>query len=130
MKCVHAVKGMSFHAFHGVLEVERELGQVFLVDAAVEFEAALDDNASKTEPLIRDADVYEIARNLMMETKFRSISLLAGKIAHDLMTEYPKADRATVSIRRKQLFIPGNVDLGLAEASISQADCKAKAGKK
>ena len=29
MKCIHTVKGMSFHAFHGVLEVERELGQVY-----------------------------------------------------------------------------------------------------
>jgi dihydroneopterin aldolase len=57
-----------------------------------------------------------------METKYRSIISLAAKIAHDVMTEYAKAASATVSVTRKQLFIPGSVDNSVAEVSYSRAD--------
>jgi dihydroneopterin aldolase len=58
----------------------------------------------------------------MMETKYRSITTLAGKIAHDLMAEYPNTTKTTVSITRKQLFIPGNVNDGVAEVSYTRED--------
>jgi dihydroneopterin aldolase len=122
MKCKHAVKGMSFHAFHGVLEVERELGQVFLVDVTVEFDGDPSDVDSRSEPFVRDADIYEISRNVIMETKYRSIVSLAAKIARDVMTEYAKAAGATVSVTRKQLFIPGSVESSVTEVSYSRAD--------
>jgi dihydroneopterin aldolase len=126
MKGIHYVKGMSFHAFHGVLEVERELGQVFLVDATVEFVISPEDESPKAEPVVRDADVYEIARNVMTETKYRSITSLAGKIAHDLIAEYGNATYATVAIMRKQLFIPGNVDYSVSEVSYTREDFDSK----
>ena len=122
MKCKHAVKGMSFHAFHGVLEVERELGQIFSVDVIVEFDDDPSDVDPDTEPFVRDADVYEICRNVVMETKYRSIISLAAKIAHDVMAEYAMAANTTVSVTRKQLFIPGSVENSVAEVSYSSAD--------
>jgi dihydroneopterin aldolase len=122
MKGIHAVMGMSFHAFHGVLEVERELGQVFSVDAIVEFEMAPGDDSPKAEPMIKDADVYEITRNVILETKYKSITGLAGKIAHDLIAEYSKASNVTVSIKRKQIFTSGNVDYAVAEVSCGRGD--------
>lgn len=125
MKGVHAVRGMSFHAFHGVLEVERELGQVFLVDVAVEFDMDLEEDSPKADPLVRDADVYEITRNIMMETKYRSITSLAGKIARDLLGSCKKAAKATVWITRRQIFIAGNVDSCVTEVSYTRDDLEA-----
>ena len=122
MKCKHVVKGMSFHAFHGILEVERELGQIFSVDVTIEFDGDPSDINPDSEPFVRDADVFEISRNVVMETKYRSIISLAAKIARDVMTEYAKAASATVSVTRKQLFIPGSVDNSSAEVSYSRAD--------
>jgi dihydroneopterin aldolase len=115
---------MSFHAFHGVLEVERELGQIFSGDVTVEFDGDPSDVNPNAEPFVRDADVFEISRNVVMETKYRSIISLAAKIAHDVMAEYVKAASATVSVTRKQLFIPGSVDSSVAEVSCSRADLK------
>jgi len=122
MKGVHIVKGMNFHAFHGVMEVERELGQVFFVDVTVEFELDPDGISSKDEPFIRDADVFEITRNVMMETRFRSISSLAGTIARNILDEYKKALCVKVCINRKQLFIPGNVDSSITEVTCIRSD--------
>jgi dihydroneopterin aldolase len=113
---------MSFHAFHGILEVERELGQIFSVDVTVEFDGDSSDVNPNAEPFVRDADIFEISRNVVMETKYRSIISLAAKIAHDVMTEYARAASATVSVKRKQLFIPGSVENSVAEVSYSRAD--------
>jgi dihydroneopterin aldolase len=130
MKCKHAVNGMSFHAFHGVLEVERELGQIFSVDVTVEFDCDPPDANPKDEPFVRDADIYEISRNVVMETKYRSTLNLAAKIAHDVMAEYADAASATVSVTRKQLFIPGSVDNSVAEVSYNRADLSQAATKR
>jgi dihydroneopterin aldolase len=122
MKCKYAVKGMSFHAFHGILEVERELGQILSVDVTVEFDDDHSNVNPKAEPFVRDADIFEISRNVVMETKYKSIVSLASKIAHDVMAEYASAESATVSITRKQLFIPGSVDSNVAEVTYNRAD--------
>ncbi|MDR2780730.1 MAG: dihydroneopterin aldolase [Synergistaceae bacterium] len=127
MKGIHAVMGMNFHAFHGVLEVERELGQVFSVDAIVEFDMTPGDDSPRTEPAVKDADVYETTRNVMMETKYRSIVSLAGKIARNLLAECSKASNVTISIKRKQLFVSGSVDYAVAEVSCGRKDFEADA---
>ena len=130
MKVVHTVKGMSFHAFHGVSEVERELGQVYFADAAIEFEQEAAAISQKTEPMIRDADVFEITRTIMMENKFRSIADLAGTIARTLMDKYDKTLSTTICITRRQLFIPGNVDSSVTEVKYSRSDIAAGKTKK
>ncbi|MDR1651018.1 MAG: dihydroneopterin aldolase [Synergistaceae bacterium] len=122
MKSRHAVRGMSFHAFHGVQEVERELGQVFSVDVVVEFDVNPGDDVPNAEPLIRDAAVYEITRNVMTETKYRSLTSLAEKIARDIFASFAKITGASVSIRKKQLFIPGNVDSTQVDVECSRED--------
>jgi dihydroneopterin aldolase len=129
MKSRYAVNGMSFHAFHGVLEVERELGQVFSVDATLDFDMAPGEDGPRTEPLVKDADVYEITRNVITETKYRSTSILAGRIAHNLLDNFTKVNNVTVAITRRQIFIPGNVDNVRSEVSYSREDfVKGKAG--
>jgi len=128
MKCIHTVKGMSFHAFHGILEVERELGQVYFVDVTLEFELDPVDISQKDEPLTRDAGVFEITRNVIMETKFRSISSLAVTIARSLLEKIDKSLSVTIRINRKQLFIPGNVDSSIVEITYARSDLEA--GKK
>ena len=127
MKGVQTVKGMSFHAFHGISEVDRELGQVYVVDAAVEFGLDPATISQKDNPLIRDSDVYEVTRGVMMDTKFKSILSLAGTIARDLLEKYEEALSATVSVNRRQLFIPGNVESSVTEAKYSRADLNASA---
>ena len=130
MKGVHTVKGMNFHAFHGVSEVERELGQVYFVDAAIEFELDSTAISQKDEPPIRDAGVFEITRNIMMENKFRSIADLAGTIARILLDKYDRALSTTICITRRHLFIPGNVDSSVTEIKYSRSDIAAGKTKK
>ena len=122
MQGKYTVKGMGFHAFHGSLEVERELGTIYLVDVTFGVELTPNDDSSKVISGIQGADVYEVVKGLMMGSKFKSIMSLALHIARELLRNFSSAQEATVKITSKQLFIPGNVDSVVAEASATRAD--------
>ena len=96
------------------------------MDAALEFEYDGIAVTQKEEPHIRDAGVYDVTRNVIMETRFRSISSLAIMIARNMMEKFDKALGVVISIKRKQLFIPGNVDSSEIEISYSRADFEAE----
>ena len=66
----YTVKGMNFHAFHGFLEVERELGQVFCVDVTLTLPLKKEDASPSAMHKIRKADVYEVTKGVVMETKY------------------------------------------------------------
>jgi dihydroneopterin aldolase len=89
---------------------------------SVEFDVAPKDESPQAEPVIRDADIFEIARNVITETKYRSITNLAGKIARDMMSKYQKLAKAEVAVTRKQLFIPGFIDCSIEKVLLCRED--------
>lgn len=122
MRGTYSVKGMSFHAFHGVMEVERELGQVFSVDVVLGIEMKPENSGSGFEPSIRGGDIYELTKNVMMGTKFKSHLSLALKIAHVLIEHYDNVTDASVLIERRHLFIAGDVRSIEAEVTCTRED--------
>src|SRR3712207_9058259 len=56
-----AVRGLTAHAFHGVYETERRLGQTFRVDAVLELDTA---PAAAGDDLERTVNYAELARAL------------------------------------------------------------------
>ena len=56
-----AVRGLTAHAFHGVYEAERRLGQTFRVDAVLELDTA---PAAAGDDLERTVNYAELARAL------------------------------------------------------------------
>ena len=122
MQGKYTVKGMGFHAFHGSLEVERELGTVYHVDVTMSMELSPDDDAQKAQGKIHGADVYEIVKGQMMGTKFHSTMGLALHMSRELLRKFTFATEAAVRITSKQLFIPGNVESVIAEANATRAD--------
>ncbi len=116
------VKGMNFHAFHGSLEVERELGQVFSINVSLGFAVDAGDIAPSTEAPIRGADVYDETKSVVMGSRFHSHVSLALAIAKAMFERFKAAETATVTIGRKQLFIAGTVDEVTAEVTCERKD--------
>jgi FolB domain len=127
MRGKYSVKGMKFHAFHGALEVERELGQVFSVDVDLGIDLGAAEASEGAEPLVRGGDVYEVTKGVVMGSRFKSHVNLAMRIAGELLRRFESAADATVVVGRRQLFIPGEVDMILAEVHCTRDDLKAKA---
>lgn len=118
----YTVKGMNFHAFHGFLEVERELGQVFCVDVTLTLPLKKEDASPSAMHKIRGADVYEVTKGVVMGTKYTSHLSLAMAIAKAALERFDVAIEATVVVARTQLFIAGNVDKILAEVTCGRND--------
>jgi dihydroneopterin aldolase len=126
MRGIYSVKGMSFHAFHGHLEVERELGQVFLVDVILGFDLTPDSESPAAESNLRGGEIYELTKNVIMGTKFRSHASLALRLAHEMLSSHKDVTDARVVIERRHLFIPGDVRSIEAEVFCTREDFEKK----
>jgi dihydroneopterin aldolase len=108
------------------MEVERELGQVFSVDAALEFELTNGDLAPTADSVVKGTDVYDITKNIMMGTKFRSHTSLALAISKELFSHLKQVSAIEVTVGRRQLFISGDVKEILAVVASKREDFEQK----
>ncbi|ACZ19026.1 dihydroneopterin aldolase [Thermanaerovibrio acidaminovorans DSM 6589] len=116
------IKGIHFHAFHGALEVERELGQVLEIELSISYDVDPSSLDKDKMPPIMDASVYDIVQKVVMTTKFKAMEGLALEIARRIMLTYSVAELVSVVIRRRQLFIPGDVQSAEVEITVDRED--------
>ncbi len=109
------LEGMRFHAFHGSMEVERELGQILEISLSFTYELGtgeLEDNRK----VVSYAQVFSFVENVVMRNKFEAMELLAFEIAKKLLCTITSGQVAEVAISRGQLYVPGV--LGSSEVSV------------
>lgn len=104
------LEGAHFHAFHGEMEVERELGQVFNVNVKLTYEAEPSNMGQEKVTAASYADLYEKTKRVIMGTRFMSVEALAYRIGCDVLKITATSKQAIVEIKRQQLFIPGHMD--------------------
>ncbi len=117
-----SVKGMLFYGFHGTMEVERELGQKFLVD--VELYMDLEKATEKDDPAlsVSPQKIYEIAGKFVTTHKYYLTETLAVKIAKEFLERFDFVEEALVRVRRPQLLVSGIVDYAEAEVSLRREE--------
>jgi 7,8-dihydroneopterin aldolase/epimerase/oxygenase len=98
------IRGLEAFGHHGVLDAERELGQRFVVDLAVEL---ADPASTRTDGLVDTVDYASLAdavRALVSGPPVALLERLAGMIA-DLVLEDPRARAVTVTVRKPHVAI-------------------------
>lgn len=101
-----ALEGLTFHAFHGVYSHERDTGNNFEVDIAVETDfsqAAIHDELSGTVD-------YEILYRIVKEEMARPshlIETVAEKIVNDVLKELPAVIQVELTIAKLHPPIDG-----------------------
>jgi len=83
-----ALQGLEFHAFHGVYPHERESGNWFEVDIAVETDFSL---AAATDELVGTVN-YETLFKIVkdeMEQPSKLLETVAEKVAVDVLESFP-----------------------------------------
>ena len=96
-----AIHGLSAHAFHGVYEAERRLGQTFRVDAALELDTA---PAAADDDLERTVNYAELARALHSVLTGEPVDLLetlAQRLA-DVCLEDPLVDAVEITVHKPE----------------------------
>ncbi len=104
--CTLKLEGMRFHAFHGSLEVERELGQVLEVSLCVSYDVPLAD-LGKPDSVYAYAEIYETVQKVVMGTKYETMEGLTFAIAKKLLDDYAETEMVEASVKRGQLYVPG-----------------------
>jgi len=109
------LEGMRFHAFHGTMEVERELGQVLEISLHFTYELGVQE-IQDSRKIVSYAQVFSLVENVVMSNKFEAMEALAFEIARKLLTTISSGQVAEVGVRRGQLYVPGV--LGSSEINV------------
>lgn len=100
MKSTIELNGMKFHAYHGVLKAEREIGNDFLVDFSCVYDIS---KAIKTDDLkdtIDYAAVYDIISHEMQQPS-QLLEHVAGRIANALQIAFPSMHHFTIKVTKQ-----------------------------
>jgi len=118
------LKEMNFHAYHGVMEQERKVGNTYTVDLKIYFdfrEAMRTDNIKDT---INYASVYEIVKQ-EMAIPSQLIEHVAGRILQRLRDDFPSIQLIEIRLAKKNPPFGGDireVAVGITDYSI-RGDC-------
>ena len=95
--------GLELHGYHGANPEEREHGQRFLFDVALEVgDAGLSD---RIEDAIDYRDVAAVVRKVSDGTKFHLLEALASAVVDALLERFP-VEWARVRVRKPDVALP------------------------
>jgi dihydroneopterin aldolase len=97
---VFRIDGLALHAYHGVHEAERTLGQHFLLDIVATADVA---DALRTDRIIDSvnyAELIKAAADAFTDRKFNLIEAAANAVADNLLGRFPKIGAVTVTVHK------------------------------
>lgn len=93
------LKNVRFHAFHGVLEQERGVGNDYLVNLVLDYDFSLAMQTDELDGTINYAEVYELLKQ-EMNIPSRLLEHLAGRIGKKLFAVFPALTKVQLSITK------------------------------
>lgn len=90
--------GLEFFAHHGVLESEKQLGQIFSIDCILTFDTSLCEDA--LERTVNYASVSEDIVHFATTHCFDLLETLVNHLAKMLLVKYPLIDTLTLTVHK------------------------------
>ncbi len=116
------ILGAQVYAHHGVGAAEQELGGRYSFDLEMETDitqGAMSDNLSDTIDYVA---VYEIAHDVIVNTKRRLLESIVSQVADAVLTSFPQALSVTIRLRKLRAPINGVLDAVEIEHRVSRDD--------
>ncbi len=82
------LNNMLFHAYHGVWDEEREVGQRFQVDVEIYRDLSISGKTDKLKDTVDLYKVYETVERVVTGRKFKLVEALAETIADELLQHF------------------------------------------
>jgi len=106
MKGTISLKGMSFHAFHGVHAFEKAQGNTFSIDLTFEVDIEKPVKSDNLEDTLDYEAVYrEVAE--VMQTPVNLLEHLAYKISNRLLARFGMAESVEITVSKKNPPLEG-----------------------
>lgn len=102
------LEGMSFYGYHGAIEAENELGQIFIVDLELYLDLSEAGETDDLENTVHYGKVFEVVKEIMEGKPVKLIEHLAERIAKELFSHYNRVLETKVKITKNNPPIPGH----------------------
>lgn len=94
------IRGLSLHAYHGVMAHEAKVGQSFAIDLDLEIDLSAAARSDKVADTVSYDKVVECASDAFNAQRFRLIEAAAGTIADAVLTAFPRVRSIAVTIHK------------------------------
>ncbi|MCP4583022.1 MAG: dihydroneopterin aldolase [candidate division Zixibacteria bacterium] len=100
---------MSFFAYHGVSEAEKEIGGRYEVDCEYDIDTAKAARTDSLEDTTDYTEIYAMIENIITNNKFNLMEALANKLADSLIKSF-NIERLKLKVRKMKPPIKGNTE--------------------
>jgi len=94
------IKGLSLHAYHGVMAYEAKVGQTFTIDMTLEIDLSAAAHSDKVMDTVSYDKVVECASDVFCAQRYRLIEAAAGVVADAVLAQFPRVNSMEVTIHK------------------------------
>jgi 7,8-dihydroneopterin aldolase/epimerase/oxygenase len=103
------LENMEFHAFHGCLEFEQQLGNTFIVSVAMELDTIHPGQTDELEHTLNYQLVYDVIKG-QMEMPSKLIEHVGQRILDSLFIDFPQIHSLNVKLSKLNPPLGGKVE--------------------
>jgi dihydroneopterin aldolase len=111
------LNNITFYAYHGVRDEEKQLGQQFEVDVEIKSNLSKAIESDDLKNTLDYREIYHSIKKIVMEKKYHLIETLAGKIADEILKNL-RVEEVLVRVRKPKAPVDGI--LGSVEVEITR----------
>jgi dihydroneopterin aldolase len=104
------IRGLSLHAYHGVMPYEGKVGQTFTIDLEIEIDLSVAARSDKVADTVSYDKVVECASRTFCAQKFRLIEAAAGSVAEAVLAQFQRVRSVAVTIHKPHAPIAATFD--------------------
>ena len=94
------IRGLTLHAYHGVMAHEAQVGQTFSIDIDLDIDLSEAAHTDKVADTVSYDLVVTCATEAFLGHRFRLIEAAAGRVADAILATFARVDCVTVTIHK------------------------------
>jgi dihydroneopterin aldolase len=94
------IKGLTLHAYHGVMPHEAKVGQSFSIDLELEIDVSAAARSDKVMDTVSYDKVVNCASQVFCAQRYRLIEAAAGVVADAVLAQFPRVSSVAVTIHK------------------------------
>jgi dihydroneopterin aldolase len=102
------LKEMIFHAYHGVLEQERKVGNTYVIDLKIYFDLEQAMHSDDLADTVNYVSIYEIVKQEMLLPS-NLIEHVAGRIIKHIRIDFPQIKNIEIRLAKKNPPFGGDI---------------------
>src|SRR5271169_3552918 len=94
------VRGLSLHAYHGVMQHEAKVGQTFMLDLELEIDLRQASRSDKLAHTVGYDQVVAVASHAFCSRRYRLVEAAAGAVADAVLDRFPAVVGMQVTVHK------------------------------